>query len=285
MTKGVRVWREFRVFSLQEAESRYSSLQTCERLLQKGRKQAVLLVHREQDKKWAWIDCGEEGAGLDLRKLSPVGAHHGNRLSRLTAGLPGQNKSCKHLVEQVVLPLCRAIACLASGDLIQAFFPWLSDAIIKTFALPMCLYPQLEMPTPKFMGCLPVPTIQSVVILLKVPAEMLTSAICTWVLLASVYLQKNWDQLMHNMASDHYKEPETNQKGKESLQKNMAHNATKTPGLQWHSTHSLAQQNCCAQLRERLAKNFSESIYSLIIILATPDSSELHLVAMDRSLS
>lgn len=74
----------------------------------------------------------------------------------------------------------------------------------------MCLYPQVEMPTPKFMGCLPVRTIQSVVILLKVPAEMLASAICTLVLLASVYLQ-----LMHNMASDHYKKPEKKQKGKE----------------------------------------------------------------------
>lgn len=31
MTEGVRVRREFRVFSLQEAERRYSSLRTCER--------------------------------------------------------------------------------------------------------------------------------------------------------------------------------------------------------------------------------------------------------------
>lgn len=165
-----------------------------------------------------WARCG-----LDLRKLSPVGAHHGNRLSRMTAGLPGQNKSRKHLAEQVwvllVMPPCRMIACLVSRDLIQAFLLWLSDAITITFALPMCLYPQLETPTPKFMGYLSVHTIQSVVILLKVPAEMLASAICTLVLLASVYLQKNWDQLMHNMASDHYKKPETNQKWKESLLK------------------------------------------------------------------
>lgn len=67
----------------------------------------------------------------------------------------------------------------------------------------MCLYPQLEMPTPKFMGYLPVHTIQSVVTLLKVPAETLASALCTLGLLASVYLRKNWDQLMHNMASYH----------------------------------------------------------------------------------
>lgn len=132
-----------------------------------------------------WARCG-----LDLRKLSAVGAHHGNRLSRLTAGLPGQNKSRKHLVERVwvwlVLPPCRAMAYLASGDLIQAFFLWLSGAIIITFAWPTCLYPQLETPTPKFMGYLPVRTIQSVIILLKVPAERLASAICTLVLLASI---------------------------------------------------------------------------------------------------
>lgn len=160
-----------------------------------------------------WARCG-----LDLRKLSSVGGHHGNRLSRLTAELPGQKKSCKRLAERVWvwlgLPRCRATACLASGDLIQAFSLWLSDAIIITFALPMCLYPQVEMPTPKLMGYLPVRTIQSVVILLKVPAEMLASAICTLVLLASACLQ-----LMHSMASDHYKKPEKKEKGKESFPK------------------------------------------------------------------
>jgi len=67
------------------------------------------------------------------------------------------------------------------------------------------------------MGYLPVHTTQSVVILPKVPTEMLARAICILVLLASVYLQKNRDQLMHNRASDHYKKPEINQKGKESL--------------------------------------------------------------------
>lgn len=38
---------------------------------------------------------------LDLRKLSPVGVHHGSGQPRLTAELPGQNKPCKHLAEQV----------------------------------------------------------------------------------------------------------------------------------------------------------------------------------------
>lgn len=67
----------------------------------------------------------------------------------------------------------------------------------------MCLYSRLEMPTPKFMGSLPAHGIQGMVVLLKVPAEMLHSVICTLVLLASVYLQKNWYQLVQGISTDH----------------------------------------------------------------------------------
>lgn len=63
----------------------------------------------------------------------------------------------------------------------------------------------------------PCPYDHSTVILLKALAEMLESAICTLVVLASIYLQNNLDQLLHNMASDHYKKPRTNNKEKKSL--------------------------------------------------------------------
>lgn len=44
-------------------------------------------------------------------------------------------------------------SCLASRDGIQVFFQWLSDVSIITFALPMCLYSQLAMPTYGLFPC------------------------------------------------------------------------------------------------------------------------------------
>lgn len=53
------------------------------------------------------------------------------------------------------------------------------------------------------MSPLPAHAIQGMVVLLKVPAEIIHSVICTLVLLASVYLQKNGDQLVQGISSDH----------------------------------------------------------------------------------
>lgn len=74
-------------------------------------KQFSLLIGNRSRNKFKLIVLSK--TELDLRKLSPVGVHHGSRQPRLTTELPGQNKPCKHLAEQVrvwlVLPPHKAI--------------------------------------------------------------------------------------------------------------------------------------------------------------------------------